>query len=159
DVYGDLGRTQVPSWGPPLIGLQLGVGVGLDGGVGGALGLPLQRGVTVDNDFNGTVFRPVTDENVNAGAASLDDIGSPIDGQLNVLVVRAGGLTEARVKGAVGDVILEDGTGVLASVIANDDRTTPLGGFDGIIGNIYAANITTVDVGDGLAGIGQGPMA
>jgi len=159
ELKGDLGRTQVPVWGPSLIGPQLGLAAGLVNAVGGALGMPLLPGISVDNDFVGTIFRPVNDDSLQAGSASLDDIGSPIDGQLNGLVVRGGGLTDLRVDGAVGDVILQDPAGALASVTANADHLTALGRFDGIVGNIFAANIGTVDIGDGLIGPGNGPMA
>jgi hypothetical protein len=158
-VKGDLGRTQVPSWGPQLIGPQLGLAVGLQGTVGAPLGLPLTAGTTVDNDFARAIFRPVTDEDTAARTASLDDIGSPIDGQLNGLVVRSGSVTSVSVDGAMGDVILQDATGTLTQATANADHVTALGHFDGVIGNIFAANIGSVDIGDGLAASDGGPMA
>src|SRR5205807_1050152 len=77
---------------------------------GGALGIPAVAGTTVSIQFGAGVFRPATDDDFTRFTAFLDDIGSPIDGQLNGLVLRTGGLTEARIDGSVGDLILEDNT-------------------------------------------------
>src|SRR5690606_33519681 len=49
--------------------------------------------------------------------------------------------------------------GALTTLRANSDQGTAPGGFDGIVGSIYATDIGTVHVGDGLAGPGQSSLA
>jgi hypothetical protein len=160
EVHGDLGRTRVPGWGPQHIGPQLGLANQPVADVGGALGVPMGRGTTVDDDFNSNIFRPLNDDRVAGGQAYGDDIGVPLDGQLNGLVVRTGGLISVTAQGSIGDVILQGGAAaVLGDVRANSDQVTSLGGFDGVIGNIFAFNIGTVDLGDGLAASDGGPIA
>ncbi len=155
---GNLGRTQVASWGPRLIGPVRGVQAGLQGGLEGPLGFANGGGI-LDNDFNGTTLRPVNNENFASGNAFLDDIGSPMDDTLNGLVVRAGDVNSVFVSGAIGDVILQGDAATLTSVRANSDRLTPVGQFHGIVGSIYAADILEVDVGDGLTSLGNSPFA
>lgn len=157
---GDLGRTQMPSWGPRLIGPFLGVGPGA-GGVGEAIGLTQ---ALYDADWNGALYRPINNGAAPAGGAFLDDIGSPVDPYLNGLIVRTGDITRVRVGGAVGDVIAQNGN--IITVTANADAITPFGRFDGIVGTIYASgtggaagNITLVEIGDGLAASEQSPLS
>lgn len=154
---GNLGRTQVPVWGPKLIGPYLGVAAGVDNAVGGALGVV--AGPQLDEDFNGGIYRPLLDDDFSDGNAYFDDIGSPLDGYLNGLVVRDGNLVSVRVGGQVGDVILQGGEGILGELVANTDRLTPFGGFDGIVGHVYAQDILTIDLGDGLVKQARNPMA
>lgn len=148
---GDLGRTQVPAWGPKLIGPFYGLTGGAAGGSG--LGAPLATLVVpaagsflADPFWNGMVYRPIRD--VGVAQSYLDDLGSPIDPFLNGMVVRGGNVSTVRVGGAVGDVIVQAGN--IAEVSANFDGITPAGRFDGIVGTIYANVITLVEIGDGL---------
>lgn len=164
---GNLGSTQVPAWGPKLIGPYLGLAPGLSEGVGTPMGA-ITANVS-DDDFNGNVYRPINDDSRVRDNAYMDDMGFPLDGFLNGVVVRGGAVASVTVAGSVGDVILQgaggvapDGTpgpGTLVSLRANSDRSTPLGGFDGIVGNIYAFDIVFVHVGDGLAEGAQSPLA
>jgi hypothetical protein len=160
NVNGNLGHTQVPAWGPQNIGPQLGLANAPQAGVGGPIGGPFNRAVSVDTNYDGTIFRAINDERIGAGQAALDDIGAPFDGQLNGLVVRTGPVQSVSARGSIGDVILQGGAAAdLLDVRANSDNVTALGGFDGIVGNIFAFNIGNVDIGDGLQGNNQGPMA
>lgn len=152
---GDLGRTQVPAFGPQLWGPF----AGLAGTQGNGRVLPFTVDNSVMNPNNGQGLRPVGDSNTSPGNAFLDDIGSPFDPFLNGLVVRAGNLEHVRVGGKVGDVIVLGGS-ITDRVNANDDRSTGVGQFDGIIGTIYASGrINRVDIGDGLAANIGGPLA
>ncbi|QYU69991.1 hypothetical protein J4558_07710 [Leptolyngbya sp. 15MV] len=161
NVQGDLGRTQMPQGGPQLIGPFVGIarGQGGGGGGGGAAGTPIQlNGDNITGFWNGALFRPVNNANVQVGTASwLDDVGSPVDPFLNGLRARAGDIQNVSVGGSIGDVIAT--SGVIVNVIANSDRVTAPGRFDGIVGNIYANRINTVDIGDGLLGFTSSPFA
>jgi len=151
DIRGDLGRTQVPTWGPRLIGPFAGIGQGAGGG-GAGINAPFELDDTLlDDDFNGTLYRPLTDDNFDAGNAYLDDIGSPFDPYINGLVVRAGSVQEVRVGGATGDVILLGDDSILVLGSFNSDNVTGIGRFDGIVGNIYANNIGRIELGQGIA--------
>lgn len=154
--HGNLGSTQVPAWGPQRIGPFLGIAAGLVQDPGGALGILV--GGIVDDDFNGNVYRPVNSDDYAGGNASFDDIGAPLDPFLNGIVVRNGDVTSVTVSGSVGDVILQGATARLGLVTANSDLITAVGAFDGIVGNIYAFDIATVDIGDGLARPDQAPL-
>ena len=162
-VTGNLGSTQVNDWGPDRISPFLGIQVGLSNTVNTPLGLPvtLNNRRLLDTSFNGQINRTIYNDDVADGTGFLDDIGSPFDGYLDGLVVRSGGVAEVRADGSIGDVILQDGTalGVLTLVTANADRVTLLGGFDGIVGTIFALDIGRAEVGDGLAGLGQTSFA
>lgn len=156
-VQGDLGRTQVPAWGPSLIGPFLGLNIGFVTEVGGPLGVP--GGALLDDDLSAQkIFRAVNDDNFDAGQAALDDIGSPFDPYLNGVVIRGGNVTIVRTGGAMGDVILQGG-GTIAQISANFDRVTAQGRFDGIVGTIFATNLTSVDIGDGLAKPDPSPLS
>lgn len=155
-VTGDLGRTQVPKWGPQLIGPFL--GIGNSGGTREVFMTLPAAGALMDGDWNGQMYRPANRANVDAGAAFLDDVGSPFDPYLNGLLVRTGVLDTVNVGGAVGDVIAL--TGNIIRVSANFDRVTPRDRFDGIVGTIYSGGtISRVDIGDGLLQRDQGPMS
>lgn len=153
---GSLGRTEVVPFGPKLIGPFLGLASGLQATVGGALGI---LAATVDGDWAGQTSRPTDSSAVPAGGAFLDDIGSLFDPYLNGLVVRSGNVTEVRVDGTVGDVILQGGTAELINLIANADGITPAGAFEGIVGSVYAAIIARVDIGSGLAQRTDSPLS
>lgn len=155
---GDLGRTQMPAWGPQLIGPYMDMAKGLNTQVGGPLGVP---GEIMHNGlWTGAAYRALNSTATGGATASAEDIGSPFDPYLNGIVVRTGDVQDVQVGGAVGDVILQGGTaagaggagatGNLIRLTANFDRTTPNGRFDGIVGNIFAQTISLVNVGDGL---------
>lgn len=143
-LTGDLGRTQVPTVGPRLLGPFLGLANQLNQTNLGPLGIPAN---VMEPGWNGGAYRAIGDVS-NGPTGAADDIGSPFDPYLNGLVVRNGNLSDVRVGGAVGDVILQGGE--LIRLTANVDRVTPAGRFDGIIGSIFANRISLVNVGDGL---------
>ncbi len=150
---GSLGSTELPAWGPKFIGPHLGLASGLDATVGGALGIDA---TTVEQAWAGGIFAPV--ERAAAGPVPfLDDMGSPFDGYLNGLVVRTGNIFEVRAGGSIGDVILQGGD--ITNIEANSDGQLRFGFFDGITGSIYANNIQFVEVGEGLIGLDDSPMA
>ncbi len=151
DILGDLGRTQVPTWGPRLLGPFAGIGQGAGpGGPGTNAPFTLDDSL-LDDDFNGELFRPLTDDNFDTGNAYLDDIGSPFDPYINGLVVRAGSVQEVRVAGSTGDVILLGDDSILVLGSFNSDNLTGIGRFDGIVGNIYANDIGRIELGQGIA--------
>ncbi|TVS03377.1 MAG: hypothetical protein EA423_08605 [Phycisphaerales bacterium] len=153
---GSLGRTQVPAWGPRLIGPELGIQAGLNGDVGGPIGI---SGNTMSPLWNGTAFRPVNSLARATGPAALDDIGGPFGTFLNGVVVREGNVQFVRVARAMGDVRLQGGGATLVDLQANSDNSNVADRFDGIVGVIYAPNIGTVEIGDGLAQRKQSPIA
>jgi hypothetical protein len=157
NVDGDLGRTQVPAYGPQLIGPRLGVATTLQGNVGDALGL--QPGLFDTSLAANKIYRAIGDSNTDEGQAALDDVGSPIDGDLNGLVVRVGNVQQVRAKGRLGDVILQGNGAVLQNATANYDILSAFGVFEGLVGTVYAANIVRVDVGDGIAKPDPSPMS
>lgn len=151
---GSLGRTELPEFGPSLIGPDLGVQAGLAGDVGGPLGISAD---VMHPVWSGQIYRPTNEAGI--GTAYMDDIGGPMDGFLDGLVVRSGDVTEVTVGGQVGDVILQGAGAELLTLTVNRDRTTPRGGFDGIVGVIYAPIVGNVDIGDGIATSAQSPIA
>lgn len=153
---GNLGRTEVPAFGPQLIGPFMGLA---GTGSGSTITPPTVTG-QLDNDFNGQGLRPVTDSSYATGNAYLDDIGSPFDPWLNGLIVRAGDLGgSVLVSGKLGDVIVVGGN-IAGLVVANSDSSTGVGQFDGIVGTIYASGrVNDVDIGDGLAANTGGALA
>jgi hypothetical protein len=105
---------------------------------------------------------PLNWDTAEADNLSLEDRGSPLDALLNGLVVRTGNVVLVSAAGSVGDVILQDtalNTGILGTVIANNDNRNTSGTFEGIVGSIYARSIFRVDLGDGLVGPGDTPLA
>lgn len=152
ELEGDLGFTQTVPWGPKSYAVRLGItGDGPSQDLGTPMGVELDAGVTVDNDFNGEVYRPINDDTYGGGTAYLDDLGMPLDEIANGLVLRTGNLTNLRVRGSVGDVVLQDGNAAVTEMTINSDHATPFDGFDGLRGVIYAFNVDLVDVGDGIA--------
>ncbi|MCG3123198.1 MAG: hypothetical protein GIKADHBN_01607 [Phycisphaerales bacterium] len=142
---GDLGRTQVPAWGPRLIGPFLGIG-----GTSGpnTTAIPLD-GAQMTPDWNGGLYRGIADDTNQAGNLFLDDVGSPFDPYLNGIIVRTGNLEDLEVGGAIGDVLVPAGD--VVRVTANFDRATASGRFDGIVGTVFGQRVLLVEVGDGLA--------
>ncbi len=153
---GNLGRTEVPAFGPQLIGPFMGLA---GTGSGSTIAAPAITG-RLDGDFNGQGLRPVGDSSYASGNAYMDDIGSPFDPWLNGLIVRGGNVDgEVRVSGKLGDVLVVAGN-LNARIYANFDSSTGVGQFDGIVGTIYASGtINDVDIGDGLAANTGGPLA
>lgn len=150
DINGNLGSTQLPSWGPNNYGVYLGINGTLDQTVGGALGFASAAGL-LDNDASATrLYRPTTDDNFNAGNAYLDDVGGVSDPYLNGLVVRNGNLFEVRAGGSIGDVLLQGAGATLVQLNANVDNISPLNTFQGVVGTIYAFDLGDIQVGDGL---------
>jgi len=157
EVFGDLGRTQVPDIGPRRISPFVGVNGSVVQGIGRDTTFTVPAGI-VDDDFNGQLFRPVGDNNFDAGNAFLSDVGSPVDPYLDGLFVRGGNVNEVRVDGSLGDVILAPGA-TITRISVNDDDATGAGGFDGIFGTIYAGDILEVDVGDGVLAPAQNSIS
>lgn len=87
----------------------------------------------------------------------IEDSGFPFDDVLNGLLAGTVGTVEA--DGSVGDVIVTSNDGVIVSVLANRDRSSVPGVFDGIVGSIIAPVVNRVDVGDGLISSGASPFA
>lgn len=142
---GNLGDTEVPSWGPAQIGPFLGIGAG-----GGDRGIVILG--PMDADFNGAMYRPANDPAAGRGDgnAYLDDIGSPVSPYLNGLIVRDGGTVALiSVGGSVRNVIVQNG--FIFNMVVNADNLTPLGQFHGIVGSIHAGEVITLNVGDGIA--------
>lgn len=154
-IAGDLGRTQVNSgWVSGLLGPFLGIGAKGGGGGGGDAGGPLGIDGDAVNEWSGGTYQGIT-----AGfgtPAPLEIIGSPIDPYLNGLRVRGGDVINVAVTGAVGDVLIEGGDLLQLTANSDGDRS---GRFQGIVGTVYASSIGLIDVGDGLAGSGAGPLA
>ncbi len=156
---GDLGRTQTSGAGPTRLGPWMGIGQGRQGGVGGPLGV---SGAAIDGiategaDWDGSIFVDITAPDYMP-ASPLEDVGSPIDGYLDGVVVRGGDLRNVDVGGAVGDVLVENGH--LMRLVANSDGVAPTNVFQGIFGNVYAVAINTINVGHGLLGAGPSPFA
>lgn len=141
---GSLGRTQVlPGWSSPLLGVQLGL-VGMNPQMVG-------QEITISTDVISTELPWSGD----FGTLLIN--GSPVDDRLDGLLVRTGDVQNVRVAGAIGDVIVTGGD--LIALEANTDGVRAQGAFDGIVGNIYAVNIGTIEMGDGLRGTGGGPLA
>lgn len=171
-VAGNLGISQVNAWGPrtiaPIIGLQGGPNEEVRGPIGWVADASF-----IDNDWGGGVYRPVNSDAVGAGNAFLDDLGSPIDGRLAGLVVRTGFVSDIEVGGSVQNVVLQaggeltggggDGTpqfapGTIVNMRVNSDGVRAPGGFDGIRGTVFANNINTINIGDGISSRGSSPV-
>lgn len=150
---GNLGETEMPSWGPRLIGPFIGIG-------GDAGDRAIQIAGPMHFDWNGQMFRPSNDVNavLGDGNAYLDDLGSPASPYLNGLIVRDAGTTVSsiRVGGVVRNVVVQQG--FIFDMVVNADRATPIGQFHGIVGSIYAGTVITLNVGDGIARRVQSPF-
>ncbi|MGE3108740.1 MAG: beta strand repeat-containing protein [Phycisphaerales bacterium] len=113
---------------------------------------------SINGNWNGQVFVPVGQRTAMVNQdETLEDLGAPFDYFLTGLIVRTGNLATVTVAGSIGDVILQGGN--IGTLRANSDGITMLGGFDGIVGSIYANDIGTIDIGDGLAEWGPSPFA
>lgn len=155
---GDLGRTQMPAWGPQLIGPFLGVTNQPGGGVGTPIGI---NAAGMTPFWNGNTYRPVNNSVYAAPQPGswADDVGAPTSAYLNGLLVRTKSIGTVLVGGAIGDVLATDrtdgnnDTGNIGQVIAHNggDIVADPNHFRGIVGDIYANRIGSVDVGDGLA--------
>jgi len=159
-INGNLGSTTLPDLAPRNIGPFLGIANGLQGEVGGALGVagPAEGNLPMGL-WNGETFRPIRSV-PGGGAGFADDHGFPFDPYLNGAVIRSGSVELVSVNGSVGDVILQGGVGTeLTSLVVNANRSTPAGEFHGIVGTIYSHLIVSVNVGDGLSAPGSSPLA
>ncbi|TVQ60478.1 MAG: hypothetical protein EA378_11415 [Phycisphaerales bacterium] len=153
-VSGNLGSTRLPSVAPKHIGPFLGIASGLQTAVDGPLGIAADS----MQFWNGGTYRPL--RAIPGASGFADDHGAPFTPYLNGAVIRTGFVSLVSANGSIGDVILQGGAGTeVTSVIANANRTTPQGEFHGIVGSIYAHIINSVNVGDGLLGPGNGPLA
>ncbi len=153
DIFdGHLGRTETVEYGPDRIGPFLDIAVGEQSAVGGALGVSEAALVAQP----GGATRPIGD--ASPATIYLTDMGAPLDPFLNGLVVRAGNVNRVTVSRSIGDIILQGG-GELVSVVADSDFLPSDDGVDGIFGNVYAQNINSVDVGEGLVAGGRAPFA
>ncbi len=161
---GNLGRTQVNRVGPRLIGPDLGISVGFggggggggEGGVGGPMGVDPGA---FNQDMNGTVFQPIDPPPLTSNHPddmTLADVGGVFDPQLNGAIIRTGSVGTVTVNRAIGDFIMQGGD--ITQLTANADGVRIPGAFEGIVGSIYARQINNIDVGDGLAAPGDGPM-
>lgn len=146
NIRGNLGQTALPAWGPKSIGPFMGISAGLSTDVRDTIGIPAD---VMADDWNGNVYRPVNNFTFVAGQAFLSDIGSPLDPYLNGMIVRTGNVTDVFADGSIGDVILQGGN--ITQVIANFNNSTPENEFHGITGTIFALDVGTVRVGDGIA--------
>ncbi len=153
---GNLGRTQTSGVvSSDTIAPFFGVQSGYVNQLFGPLGV---NPASINGNWNGTVNIPIGQRTAEVAMdETLEDLGSPLDNVLNGIIIRGGNLTTLNVAGAVGDVILQGGN--IINIRANSDGITTLGGFDGIVGTIYANDIGTIDIGDGLAEWGPSPFA
>ncbi len=171
-VAGNLGITQTTAWGPRTIAPFIGLDAALSSDVRGPVGW-VGDASFIDNDFGGGIYRPVNSDVINAGDAFLDDLGSPLDGRLAGLVVRTGFISDIDVGGSVQSVVLQDsgtltggggdGTpqfapGTIVNMRVNSDGVRTPGGFDGIRGSVFANNINTINIGDGISSRGASPL-
>ncbi|MCW5764621.1 MAG: hypothetical protein KIT68_01430 [Phycisphaeraceae bacterium] len=160
-VRGSLGRTETNGVGDDLLGPNLGIG---QAGQAGAPGTPLSLPDNAyGSQFQGGVLVPINWNASEENDRTIEDIGSPLSGLLNGAVVRTGNLLEVNVRGALGDLIMQDftgpATGNIRTIIVNSDGVSTPGVFEGIVGVVIANNITTLDVGSGIAGPGSSPFA
>lgn len=153
---GDLGRTQVPAWGPRLLGPYLGLVANSAGGeIGSAIGVGTPGSGEYNNAWTGQILRPIN--NNDDETSFLDDVGSPVDPYLNGAIIRTGNVTLVSVGGGIGDVLAI--AGQIVEVRANNDLTRLNNQFDGIFGNIFALRISLVDVGDGMLERTESPLS
>ncbi|MEO1008132.1 MAG: hypothetical protein AAFX79_06175 [Planctomycetota bacterium] len=157
DIEGDLGRTQVSAFGPTRISPFYGIN---GSGIQGILGPETFQiiAATIEPDWNGQLYRPIGDTNYDAGNGYLSDLGSPLDPYLDGLFVRGGNVALVSVEGSVGDIILAP-TATLTQLNVDDDDITSASGFDGIFGTIYAGDINSIDVGDGVVAPTQNSLS
>jgi hypothetical protein len=132
---GELGLTQTNGVGPARFGPLLGILNGLDAAPVSAVGTQIPY-------FN---------------AAGPDTNAAPFDPWLNGLVVRTGDVSQVKVAGSLGDVIVP--AGEINRAIADSDRKVEPDGFDGVIGSVYANYINRIDIGSGLVHEGESHFA
>jgi hypothetical protein len=159
---GNLGRIDLPAVVDcsDFLALELGVApINTQGGqlpgVGGPLALQLGSLDGLATQGQPVLLAPYipTDQD----PVSIQELGSPVDGRLQGMVVRTGGVQQIRVAGKLGDVYVPGG--LIGNVQVNSDNRTAPGGFDGIVGRVYAAAINFIDVGDGLSAPGDDSFA
>jgi hypothetical protein len=152
EINGDLGRTQWPTWSNQRYAEAIAFDVA---------GVP----VAGSGEDNGAVYRPINDDDFSPGNAYLDDIGAPYDIFLRGVAIAGPGpiggdgefdIQEIKATGSLGDVLA---AGSIRSVIADSDGLAPLGGFDGLIGSIFATDLGNVDIGMGFAAAPDSPFA
>lgn len=156
---GSLGYTEISG---PISARELtprrGLALGASGAVGGPLGIigggnsPLQNGTPATVPFVPTNWRDTND-------VGLEDIGSPVSDNMNGLIVRTGNLGNVSVANRLGNIIMQGDNSIISNIVANPLARGGDGVFRGISGVIYAANILSVDIGDGVAGPGDTPFA
>lgn len=156
EVDGSLGVTELVSFGPGSIAPFPGIAPdGPDSTLGGPVGVSLggqDTGPLIDtNVYSGNVYRPAQNETLAGTSAFLDDLGSPLEGRLEGVIVRTGSLSRVAAKGAVRNIILQGDDAILGDVRINSDGITLLDGFEGLLGTVYAFRVALVDVGDGIA--------
>mgnify|MGYP000417153034 CR=1 FL=1 len=158
EVDGNLGITQLVAFGPQSIAPFPGIdGAGPNTTVGGPVGTSQggngqgAGGPLIDlAAYGGGVYRPTQNETLGGNSGFLDDLGSPLDGRLEGVIVRGGNVSRIAARGAVQNVILQGDNAILGEVRVNSDAITPLDQFEGLLGTVYAARVALVDVGDGI---------
>ena len=158
DIRGDLGRTQVSGANAAPTSRN------------GVFALRFARSLTdaqmstilggTNGRWGGAAIEVPVDWIFGNGAIAdftMEDVGAPIDRYLNGLWVNTGSINSVRIGGQVGDVLVPGGT--LVSLVANSDGVTAPGRADNIAGNVFALEILTIDIGDGLASAGDSPFA
>lgn len=157
---GNLGRTQVNSFGPQNIGVLLGLGdAGGGAGIGGPLAVPAEF---MSGSWNGNIDRPTGDTNYQPNNGYASDLGFALHDRISGLVVRTGNVTSISVSGSVGDVVLAGDGVILGSLIINSDGAGAVNParFEGLLGVVYVkGDIGTIDVGDGIAPLTDSPFS
>lgn len=152
---GSLGRTQVPSAGPRLLGPFLGV-VGGAGATEAGAPISIPAGVLTPQ-WNNALHRPIGALHNGGTVRFGDDIGMPVNPYLNGLRVRTGGIATISVGGALGSVIATGGT--VTTITANADNVNTPGRFEGVVGTVFVGRLGTINVGDGLVNLDPTPIA
>lgn len=152
---GSLGRTEMPSAGPRLIGPFVGV-VGGTGATEAGAPIAIPAGVLTPQ-WNNALYRPLGALHNGGTVRFGDDIGMPANPYLNGLRVRTGGITSVTVGGAIGNIIATGGT--VTTITANADNVNTPGRFEGIVGTILVGRLGTINVGDGLVNLDNSPIA
>ncbi|HYD01970.1 MAG TPA: hypothetical protein VEB22_12150, partial [Phycisphaerales bacterium] len=155
-VNGSIGATRTYMLSLDDLAIGVNLAQGLSPIVGTAIGIP----ANLINGWQGGQNVDFVWGDAQAQDRTLEDSGSPIDQILNGIVIRTGNVDLISARGSIGDVITQGGDEVrLTSVIANNDRVNTTGRFEGITGSIFAGEITSLDVGDGILGPGSTPLA
>lgn len=162
-VNGSIGATRTFMLSQDDIATRVNLVAGLVPAVGGPIGIP--NGLI--NAWQGGQNVPFVWDTADDADRTLEDSGSPIDDILNGIVIRTGNVDLVSAMGSIGDVITQGGNGGngsqavgrLVSVIANSDRVNTTGRFEGINGSIFAGQVQSLDVGDGVLSPGSTPFA